>query len=41
MNRIYRLRRPITKHTHAFGALCRQIGRDYAAMGVADALALP
>lgn len=34
MNRVYDLRRPITKHRPAFGDLCAQIARDYAAMGV-------
>ena len=34
MDRVYRLRRPLTKHAPAFADLCRQIARDYAAMGV-------
>lgn len=34
MDRVYRLRRPLTKHAPAFVDLCRQIARDYAAMGV-------
>lgn len=34
MDRVYRLRRPITKHLPAFPALCRRIAEDYAAMGV-------
>ena len=34
MDRVYRLRRPLTKHGPAFPDLCRQIARDYAAMGV-------
>jgi len=34
MERVYRLRAPITKSRRAFVPLCRQIARDYAAMGV-------
>ncbi|MEZ4318406.1 MAG: NUDIX domain-containing protein [Myxococcota bacterium] len=34
MDRVYALRRPITKHRPAFSALCAQIADDYAAMGV-------
>lgn len=34
MSRIYKLRRPITKHLAAFPDLCRQVALDYAAMGV-------
>lgn len=34
MSRIYKLRRPITKHVAAFPDLCRQVALDYAAMGV-------
>ncbi|MCB9678981.1 MAG: NUDIX domain-containing protein [Alphaproteobacteria bacterium] len=34
MDRVYALRRPITKHRPAFPALCAQIAADYAAMGV-------
>ncbi len=34
MSRIYKLRRPITKHVAAFPDLCRQVAMDYAAMGV-------
>jgi ADP-ribose pyrophosphatase YjhB (NUDIX family)/adenosine deaminase len=35
MERLYRLRAPITKHPAAFLPLCRRIARDYAAMGAA------
>lgn len=34
MERIYRLRAPITKHRPSFGALLAQIARDYARRGV-------
>lgn len=34
MERIYRLRTPLTKHPRALLPLCRQIARDYARMGI-------
>lgn len=34
MERIYRLRSPITKHSDAFIPLCRKIAEDYRSMGV-------